>query len=523
MTLKELLALWRSADAARRAELATEHAALLDEWGVDAAALDRLTTEPEPAAPAADAGDDAGDREPAAVGAATEAFDRDSLVGGMMIREAIAAAGVTSDQARDAIRTRIPARFTEAELTAHVDSLAGLTRDLEASALTPDVPTDRVRVTEAEVDKHRAALDGFFAGDHEGGFRSIKEAFCVMTGYRPYAFDGSDLAEAIMRESVGGGSYESRGRVGARATESLTTASWAEVLGDSIARRMQAEYASPAYSEWMKIVSDMPPVQDFRTQRRMRVGGYGVLPTVAQAGPYTALASPTDEEATYAIGKKGGTEDLTLEMIANDDVGAISKIPARLGRAAAITLYRAVFDLFPTNANVSYEAVALFAAGHSNTQVAALGQAGLSAVRLALRQQAAYNEAINLLGLTPKYLIVPSALEEIAFELSTSDRALPSAAPAGAATDVPNLHKGVEPIIVDYYADANDWFVVADPTLVPTIEVGFYQGRKQPELFTQSDPTQGAMFSNDKLTYKIRHIWGVGVLDHRGFQRATQP
>jgi hypothetical protein len=40
----------------------------------------------------------------------------------------------------------------------------------------------------------------------------------------------------------------------------------------------------------------------------MRFGGYGNLPTVGQGAPYTALTSPTDEEATYAPAKRGGTE-----------------------------------------------------------------------------------------------------------------------------------------------------------------------------------------------------------------------
>jgi len=35
------------------------------------------------------------------------------------------------------------------------------------------------------------------------------------------------------------------------------------------------------------------------------------------------------------------------------------------------------------------------------------------------------------------------------------------------------------------------------------------------------DPSQGAVFTSDKVTFKIRHIWGSCVVDYRGFQRMT--
>ncbi len=81
-------------------------------------------------------------------------------------------------------------------------------------------------------------------------------------------------------------------------------------------------------------------------------------------------------------------------------------------------------------------------------------------------------------------------------------------------------------IVVDYFPVTGvglvKWYVVADPNLCPTIEIGFYQGRDTPELFTQADPTQGSVFLSDKVQYKIRHIYSGAVLDFRGFQRVGQ-
>ena len=136
-----------------------------------------------------------------------------------------------------------------------------------------------------------------------------------------------------------------------------------------------------------------------------------------------------------------------------------------------------------------------------------------------MRQQAAFGDTSDVLSIIPRFLVVPSALEELAFQLCTSAVAIP-ATPAG-PTDTPNIHQGMTPLVIDYYSDANDWYLVCDPGMCPTLEVGFYQGRELPELFTQADPTVGSMFNADTLTYKIRHIYSGAVIDHRGFQRGT--
>ena len=104
-----------------------------------------------------------------------------------------------------------------------------------------------------------------------------------------------------------------------------------KVLGDSITRRMVAAYKSSAdLQAWRSVVPSIVPINDFRTQRITRMGGYGLLPAVNQGAPYQSLTSPTDEEATYALIKRGGTEDLTLEAVANDDVHKILQIPQSL-------------------------------------------------------------------------------------------------------------------------------------------------------------------------------------------------
>ena len=72
-----------------------------------------------------------------------------------------------------------------------------------------------------------------------------------------------------------------------------------------------------------------------------------------------------------------------------------------------------------------------------------------------------------------------------------------------------------------YWTDVNDWSISADVMDVPGIEIGFLDGNQEPELFVQDNPTVGSMFANDKVTYKIRHIYGGAVTDFRAFDKSV--
>lgn len=503
-----LMKLLGEATDEQKAQLATS-------LGVASGASTTTTTTPAATATADPPAESTEKKEPVLVGVAEGGvFARDTILGRQLVRAALAEVGVGTDnltRAAEAVTPKLPERFTEAELAT---LLALAAPGFEAAGLRP-----QVQVSKDERDRKTEALDAMFVSDPFDpkagtGYRSLAQAYLDITGTDPRRFDGpgtEDLSRHILRESLGPVAYDS-----GRRTESVDTATWAQVLGDSITRRTVAEYRTESLQTWRRIVSSIVPLGDFRTQRITRLGGYGaVLPVVPQGAPYQNLVSPPDEEVTYAPEKRGGLEDLTWETIRNDDMRAVQSIPKSLGRTDAHTLYRLVFDLLSTNPAI-YDSVALFAAGHANTDSsAALAEATLDAGRLKMRSQAAYGNALEILNLIPQTLLVPAALEATAFRL-TQPRAVPS---SGLATDIANLHASLVPLVVPYWTDTNDWFLVADPSMAPTIEVGFLDGRQDPEIFVQSDPTVGSVFTADKITYKIRHVYGVAVLDYRSFYR----
>ncbi|MBI1397066.1 MAG: hypothetical protein GC151_13905 [Betaproteobacteria bacterium] len=342
-------------------------------------------------------------------------------------------------------------------------------------------------------------LDDYFEGGK--GVASIKECYIEITGDRRITGRLENCDRTRLREAA---STEER------VVESVDSTTFANVLGSSIARRVAAEYANLVmYDSWRRIVN-VVSVSDFRTQEITRMGGYGSLPSVAQGGAYNALTSPSDEKATYTLGKYGGTEDITLEAIANDDQRVIQRIPQRMAFAAKRTLYEFVFDFIRTNPTL-YDSVAFFHASHGNLGSSALDATTWAAARLAMMKQTEAGSSKRL-GIPPGFLLVPPDLEETGFNLfvrtTNNDKNFVQA-------------QSVDVIPVIYWTDANDWAAVANPRELPSIEIGFYNGMEDPEIFVQDMPTVGSMFSNDKLTWKIRHIYSGQVHNYRGAYKAV--
>jgi hypothetical protein len=73
------------------------------------------------------------------------------------------------------------------------------------------------------------------------------------------------------------------------------------------------------------------------------------------------------------------------------------------------------------------------------------------------------------------------------------------------------------------FTDTNNWYASVNPLDIPIIELGFLDGKEEPELFVQDMPNVGSMFNNDTLTYKLRHIYGAAVVDYRGVYGAIVP
>jgi hypothetical protein len=344
--------------------------------------------------------------------------------------------------------------------------------------------------------KADAMLDAFFAG--ERACLSLRECYVALTGDRDVTGEFARCDPARMREGFGEDFLEA-----------LTTAAWPVALGAAVERRVHAAMADMVELQAWRKIAKVVPVKTFQAQKGVRIGGYGNLPSVAEGDPYAALTSPSEEAASYAVAKRGGVESITLEMLANDDAAAVKRVPAELALAAAMTLYEFVFDFIRTNPTI-YDAVALFHASHGNLGSSALDATSFFAASMAIAKQARFGSGKRV-GFGRKTLLVPLDLQQTAYTNFVQGQ-----------TDA-SIASGLVPevVVVPYWTDANDWAVVNDPAYCPTIEMGFLNGRELPEVLVDDEPNMDSFFSNDKITYKIRHVYGGVPVEYRGMFKSV--
>jgi hypothetical protein len=120
------------------------------------------------------------------------------------------------------------------------------------------------------------------------------------------------------------------------------------------------------------------------------------------------------------------------------------------------------------------------------------------------------------IGLKPRYLIVPPELEWQAMVITKS-----AGAPGANFNDINPMLGYAEVIVAPQLASATYWAMAADPRVIDTIEVGFVGGQVNPVLFIQDQPLYGNNFTNDVITYKVRHEYGGAVVDYRGFYQGN--
>ena len=443
----------------------------------------------------------------------------------LMVHSKIAESELPSPS-KDRLRADLSRREYSLE---EVEEAIGRERDFWAQSLNAGLVTGLGKPTQVganDVEKKMARIDAMFSVDGTSkvgdqtvsAYSGFKEAYCDWHGIGYW-----DARPHAIFESLKAGGYDSELHH-ERLQESLSTTSWGQVFADVLYNRLQKEYVEPdRYDDWRQVVSNIDSATDFRTKHVTRVGDYSDLGTVSEQATYPTMTSPGDEEATYAVQKRGGIDDITMEMIADDKIGSVRKLPARMATAAKRTLYKFVFNtLIQANPTLDQDSVALFNAAHSNTGTTALSVGGVSASVTAMRSQTGFG-GNDVLGASnkPALLLVPNELEMLAQRIANpSDAYLHQATADTDASDDPASYRGkLKVIVVDDWTDATDWFLVADPSRIETIEISFFNGRQAPELFVQDQATVGSVFTADKISYKIRHIYGGDVIDFRGFYR----
>ncbi len=284
-----------------------------------------------------------------------------------------------------------------------------------------------------------------------------------------------------------------------------TTSDLPVVFGNVINRTLRDAYgAAPrSFSQWAR----QGTLNDFRAATRVMVDGALNLEKVNEAGEYK-YGKLVDGGETIQLGTYGKIVAFTRQMIINDDLSALERVPLYFGRAAANLELDMVYGALTANAAMS-DGTAIFHAKHGNLgQAAAIGIPSLSAGRAAMRVQKAPGDG-TALNLAPSFLLVPAALETIAGQY-TSNQYTPNQA------GDQNPFFGTLTPIVEARLDAvspSAWYLVADPAVIDTVEYCYLDGEQG--LYTE----QALDFDVDGLKVKARLDFAAKAIDFRGLYK----
>ena len=363
--------------------------------------------------------------------------------------------------------------------------------------------------------------------EHDTRMRGMQEA--IMHRMDPRAsitdagrqYRGLSLVE-MAREALEGLGVSTRGlsrnEIASRAFATRAggyhnTGDFPSLLGGVGSRRLRAAYdlAPSTFQLWARQAANLP---DFRITNVLAVGGAPELKKLNEAGEYT-YGTISEDATGYRAFSYGRAIGLTRQMFVNDDLGSFDRLLTRFGESARRLENRLVYDQITTNPAMQ-DGTALFHASHGNLMAATstLTLENMGKARGAMRKQKDLDGKTTL-NLSPAYLLVPSDLEQLAYQYTSSNYV-----PAK-ASDVNEFRQGgrtaVEPIVEPLLDElsATAWFLAARSGQIDTVEYAYVDGNEgvRTETFASEDI--------DGVKVRATLDFAAKVIDWKGLHKAN--
>lgn len=255
-------------------------------------------------------------------------------------------------------------------------------------------------------------------------------------------------------------------------------------------------------------------VSDFKTVTSYRMNGGFEYELIPPGGEFQHGAIGEDSY-TIKADTYGKMFAVTRQDIINDDLGALTAVPRRLGRGAALKLNDVFWTKFLDNA-------AFFTAARGNYFEGAA--TALSIDSLTEAEKLFFNQTDpdgKPLGAMPEILLVPPAQNVKASQFMNATEVRDTTASTKYATN--NPHAGKFQVQMSAYLSnaaysgysATAWYLLANPLDMPVIEVAFLNGVENPTV-EQTD----ADFNTLGILFRGYHDFGVALQEYRGGTKA---
>ena len=293
--------------------------------------------------------------------------------------------------------------------------------------------------------------------------------------------------EGLVREALGNGSGMLPG-----------------ILSNTANKSMLEGYqmAETTFQYWTRKGSN----NDFKEATRYRLSEAEELEEVKEGGE---IKDSTFKEAgaKATVGTFARKFSLTRQAIINDDLAALTQIPAAYGAAASRMINKMVYNMLEKNPTI--EGAALFSDKHGNLGSGAITVASLGAARADMKKQRGIGGKA-VLNVTPAFLIVPAELE------TSAEQIIASIVDPSKNNATPNPFANKMRVVADAeLTDQTAWYLAASQGTFPGIEVTYLRGREQPTV------EQQIAFDTLGVRYRIYMDFGINLLDFRGMFKST--
>lgn len=305
--------------------------------------------------------------------------------------------------------------------------------------------------------------------------------------------------------------------------EVMTTAHFNDYFTDALSRMFYRSYQYRTGSWQSYIYPDTVP--DFRDVKRFRqIQSRNMNKRREKQGHRSTHMSQS--VISYGVDEFSESFSLSWQVIVNDDLGAIRQVPQDMSRTVGEWQDEFVSALYdnPTTQAALIALGALFAGTGKLTHINL--QTGINAM---MRRTDSTGRQINVGGL---WLVIPPTLQIQASVI------LESAQQSGSANNdenvIPRYIRGVR---VDPYisvAGGEPWYLIADPSEIPTVTLArlrdwpgpvVFMKRSDIEVVSGSAPAPFLMgsFDSGDIVYAVEDVVGgwddasfVGVTDYNG-------
>jgi len=391
------------------------------------------------------------------------------------IEEPVVAAAVEAPASVAVEAPKVEAGSSD-ELKAQIEALTQKVSNMEKLTATRDERPAAPAVHVSKAPENQAAvIEASFA--LQGGLPQIEKFYDAKTLEAAAKVQRSTSLGEVLVAAAEANGYDGPRRLTASTLRPIMQAAWAThsiagILSSTVNKFLLAGF-NGVESSW-RSVSSVRSVNDFKTMTSYRLNGGMKFEKVANGGSLKNAAA-SDESRTISADTYGIMTSVTRTDLINDDLGALTAVPQRIGRGGALSLNDVFWTEFQANHSTWYTS----GRGNLESTAGALSLANLK--KLATKFRKLKDPDGNPVAVDPRVLLVPADLEIAAAEI------MGSALLVGGSSAGPNVNVlagRYQVVSTSYLSSAEDYYLVANPADLPAMEVAFLNGVQSPVVET---------------------------------------